>query len=65
MDLTLIFRLSGIGILVAILNFLLTKVGRDDIGLLVSIVGLVVCLFMVVNVTGELLNTVQTVFMLN
>lgn len=64
MDLTLIFRLSGIGLLVAILNFFLTKAGRDDIGLLVSVVGLIVCLFLVLDVAGELLNTVQSVFML-
>lgn len=64
MDISLIFRLSGIGLLVAILNFLLTKAGREDIGLLVSVVGLIICLFLVVDVTGELLNTVRNVFML-
>lgn len=65
MDISLIFRLSGVGILVAILNFILSKAGRDDIGLLVSIVGLVVCLFLVVDITGELLNTVKSVFLLS
>ncbi len=64
MDITLIFRLSGIGLLVAILNFILSKAGRDDIGLLVSIVGLIICMFLVVDITGELLNTVKNVFML-
>lgn len=64
MDITLIFRLSGIGLLVAILNFILSKAGRDDIGLLVSIVGLIVCLFLVVDITGELLNTIQRMFLL-
>lgn len=64
MDLSLIFKLSGIGILVTILNSILQKAGRDDIGLLVSIVGLIICFFMVVNITGELINTVQSVFML-
>ena len=64
MDITLIFRLSGIGLLVAILNFILSKAGRDDIGLLVSIVGLIICMFWVVDITGELLNTVKNVFML-
>ncbi|MBQ9625134.1 MAG: stage III sporulation protein AC [Clostridia bacterium] len=65
MDLTLIFRLSGIGFLVAVLNFLLSKIGREDIGLMVSVVGLIICMLLVVNAAGELLNTVTDVFMLN
>ena len=64
MDLSLIFRLSGVGILVTILNSILSKAGRDDIGLLVSVVGLIICFFMVVDITGELINTVQNVFMM-
>lgn len=64
MDISLIFKLFGIGLTVSILNYILTKAGRDDIGLLISIVGLIVCLFLVVDITGELLNTIRQVFLI-
>lgn len=64
MNVELLFRLAGVGILVAILNQLLTKAGKEDIAMLVSIVGLIVCLFLVVDLTGNLLNTVKQVFQL-
>ena len=42
MDVDLIFKIAAIGILVAVLNMLLCRSGRDDQVLLVSITGLVV-----------------------
>lgn len=65
MDIYLIFRLTGIGMIIALLCYLLDKAGRDDISLLVSVSGLIICLFMVLGVAGELISTVQAVFMLN
>ena len=44
MDVDLIFKIAAIGILVAVLNLLLSRSGRDDQALMVSIAGLVVVL---------------------
>ncbi len=64
MEIDLIFKLGGIGILVALLNQILNKAGRDDISMIVSIVGLIICMFLVVDLTGELFNTIKQVFLL-
>ena len=44
MDVDLIFKIAAVGILVAVLNILLTRSGREDQALMTSITGLVVVL---------------------
>lgn len=62
MDVNLIFRIAGIGIIVAVLNQLLVRSGREEQALLTTIAGLVVVLFIVVNQIGELFETIKTIF---
>ena len=62
MDVDLIFRIAGIGIIVAVLNQLLTRSGREEQALLTTIAGLIVVLFILVEQIGDLFETVKTIF---
>ena len=57
-----IFKVAAIGIIVAVLNQLLVRSGREDQAMLTSLAGLVVVLLMLVDVIGELFKTVKSVF---
>ncbi len=62
MDVDLIFRIAGIGIIVAVLNQLLVRSGREEQALLTTIAGLVVVLFILVEQIGDLFSTVKMIF---
>ena len=62
MDAELIFQIAGIGIIVSVMNVLLTRSGRDEQALMITIAGLVVVLMMVVGEIAKLFETVKTVF---
>lgn len=64
MDIGVIFKLAGIGILIAVVCQLLKQTGRDEIAMLVTLAGLVITLTMVVNLIADLLNSVRQVFAL-
>ena len=58
----LIFKIAAIGIIIAVLNQLLSRAGRDDIALMVSIAGLVIVLLMVIDLVSGLFESVKSVF---
>jgi len=62
MEVDLIFQIAGIGIIVSVMNVLLTRSGRDEQALMITIAGLVIVLMMVVREIAELFSTVKTVF---
>lgn len=62
MEIDLIFQIAGIGIIVAVMNMLLSRSGRDEQALMITIAGLVIVLFMVVDKIAELFETIKTVF---
>lgn len=62
MDVNLIFRIAGIGIIVAVLNQLLIRSGREEQALLTTIAGLIVVLFIIVQQISELFETIKTIF---
>ena len=62
MDVDFIFRVAGIGIIVAVLNQVLVRSGREDQAMLTTLAGLVVVLIMVVSQIGNLFETVKSVF---
>ncbi len=62
MDVDFIFRIAAIGIIVAVLNQLLVRSGREDQAMLTSLAGLVVVLLMLINVIGDLFDTIKSVF---
>ena len=62
MDVDLIFKIAAVGILVAVLNILLTLSGREDQALMTSITGLVVVLVIVVKEISELFDLIRDLF---
>ena len=62
MDVDLIFKIAAIGILVSVLNQVLSRSGRDEQATMTTLAGLVVVLMMVVQEIAELFNMVKTLF---
>ena len=62
MDIDLIFKIAAIGILVAVLNQVLSRAGRDEQAMMTTLAGLVVVLMMVVQEISDLFDLVQTLF---
>lgn len=64
MDVDLIFKIAAIGILVAVLNLLLVRSGREEQALMTTLAGLVVVLMMLVQQISDLFELVKTLFSL-
>lgn len=62
MDVDLIFKIAAIGILVAVLNQVLNRAGRDEQAMLTTLAGLVVVLMMIVQEIAALFDLVKTLF---
>ena len=62
MDVDLIFRIAAVGILVAVLNLLLSRSGRDEQALMTTIAGLVVVLVILVQRIAELFDLIRRLF---
>ena len=58
----MIFKVAYIGILVAVLNVLLVRAGRDDQAMMTTISGLVVVLLMVVREISGLFDAIKEIF---
>ena len=58
----LIFRIAAIGILVAVLNQVLIRAGRDEQAMMTTLAGLVVVLMMVVQEIADLFDLVKNLF---
>lgn len=64
MDIDLLFKIAGIGILVAVLNQVLTKAGREDQAMMTTLTGIVIVLMLVITQISNLFEMVRTVFKL-
>ncbi len=62
MNVELIFQIAAIGILVAVLNLLLVRSGREEQAMMTTLAGLIVVLFMVINQISLLFETIKSVF---
>ncbi|MEA4955604.1 MAG: stage III sporulation protein AC [Pseudoflavonifractor sp.] len=62
MDVDFIFRIAAIGILVAVLNQVLTRSGRDEQAMMTTLAGLVVVLMLVVQKISDLFVLVKGLF---
>ena len=61
-DMSLILKIAGIGVLVAIVSMILNKSGKDEQSTLVTVAGIVVVMLMIVSQLGELIGAVRSVF---
>ena len=64
MDVDLIFKIAAIGILVAVLNLLLVRIGREEQAMMTTLAGLIVVLMMLVQQISDLFDLVKTLFSL-
>lgn len=64
MNIDLIFKIAGIGIIVAVINKILKNTDNGEYAMLTTLVGIVVILSMVIQLIGELFENVKTVFKL-
>jgi len=62
MDIDLIFKIAGIGIIVSVLNLILKRAEREDQAMMTTLAGLVIVLMMIIDEIGTLFETVKSVF---
>ena len=62
MNIELIFKIAAIGIIVSILNQVLSRSGREEQATMTSLAGLVVVLMMIAREISELFDLVKTLF---
>ncbi len=62
MEIDLIFKIAAIGIIVAVLNQLLIRSGREEQGLMTTLAGLIVVLMMIINEIDALFEAIKSIF---
>jgi len=62
MDIDLIFKIAGIGILISVFNMVLKQAGKEEQSQMLTLVGVVVVLFMVIRLIQQLFTDVRAVF---
>lgn len=62
MDVDLIFKIAAVGIMVAVLNLLLSRAGRDEQALMTTIAGLIVVLVVIVREISDLFDLIKSIF---
>ena len=62
MDVDLIFKIADIGIIVAVLNQLLIRSGREEQAMMTTLAGLIVVLMMIISEISTLFDTIKSVF---
>ena len=62
MDIDLLLKIAGIGILIAVLNQVLSKAGREDQAMMITLAGVGIVLTVIVKEISNLFETVRTVF---
>lgn len=64
MNIDLLFKIAGIGIMVAVLHQVLSKAGREDQAMMTTLAGVVIVLTIVIKEISTLFTTVKTMFSL-
>lgn len=58
----LIFKIAAIGIVTSIVNIMLNKAGKDELGMMVSLVGVIIVVLIVIDKISYLFQSVKTLF---
>ena len=64
MEIDLVFKIAAIGIIVAVLNQLLIRSGREDQAMMTTLAGLIVVLMMIISQISALFDTIKDLFAL-
>ena len=62
MEVELIFKIAAVGIIVAVVNMVLSRLGRDEYSTLTTLAGVIIVLLVLLNEVSELFSTIRTVF---
>lgn len=62
MDVTLIYKIAGLGILIAVLNLFLAQAGRQEQAQMLSLAGVIIVLLWLLQLIGQLFHSVESVF---
>ena len=62
MDVSLILRIAGVGVLVSVVVTILNTSGRDEQAMLLTVAGILVVMLMLVEEIGALFESVQSIF---
>ena len=62
MDVDLIFKIAAVGILLAVVNQVLTRAGKEEMAMLTTLAGIVIVLSIVVGMISDLFSTVKSAF---
>ncbi len=62
MDVSLILKVAGVGLLVSVAQQILSRTGRDEQAMLVSLAGVILVLLLLVEEIGNLFHLVESVF---
>lgn len=62
MDIDLILKVAGIGMIITVLCQIMSKAGRDEQSTMVSLAGMVIILLLIAQRVGELISTLRSVF---
>lgn len=63
LDISILFKIGGAGIVLVILDKVLKSAGKEDIAVITNIAGVVIILIMLISLISDLFNSVKTMFM--
>lgn len=64
MDIDIIFKIAGIGLVVAILNIMLKKADKDEIATFVTLSGIIIVLVIILDMIGGLFDSIKSILRL-
>ena len=62
MDITIILKVAGVGFLIAVINQILNKTGKEEYSMLVTVSGIVVVMLVLVKEISSLFETIRSLF---
>ncbi len=62
LDVDLLFKIAGVGMILAVLNPILNILDRKEVTTYVNLAGVIIVLFMIIELLADLFNTVRQVF---
>lgn len=63
LDVSILFKIGGAGILLVILDKVLTSGGKSEVAAITNIAGIVIILLMIITLISDLFNSVKTMFL--
>ncbi|MHA6251001.1 stage III sporulation protein AC [Oceanobacillus sp. CAU 1775] len=62
-DISVLFQIAGIGIIVALIHTILKQMGKEEIAQFATLIGFIIVLYIVINGLADLFNQMRSVFL--